>query len=878
LSSGLSDKGKSSFRDVLIRTLHLATLWTVAVAQPLLDLLSHNPEFFIAHKATPFGVALFALIVVFIPILAVFCVEIVAELISASLGRVVHLVLTTLITVVLLAYVTRKVGLDNVAMVSATLVGTATALVFYIKYQGVKSFLTVLSPVTVVAVVLFVFFSPATKIIFPQESGSAATKEKVDAPIVFIVFDEFPVVSLLNREGEIDGKRFPNFKALADTSTWYEHTVAAGQSTVDAVPAILSGKYPGKNKIPTLQDYPNNLFTLFQNSHAPQIKEALTNLCPKEMCEEPADSDSSSWSSIQSMIRDAKVVSAHTVLPTVAASHLPSVSTQWTNFGSSRDSEAINTSSLSQVNRTELPGALLDYKNSERSAATKRAEESGKELPGFDTDPDGSGKPMLFFIHHLLPHGPYNRYPSGSGYNGDSRDSFYGWDPKKGWSSDAEVAKKSQQRHILQVAAIDVILGQRIKKLKQRKQFDDALIVVVADHGISFRPGGNRRNLGHSVEKGNSYQSEVGLVPLIIKAPHQRRGRVYHNLISNIDILPIVAHELKVRLPWKVDGSVPSKSNQRKKFPIRGVLGDQVLIDGQSVLKEHAESLKRQVGLFGDGSISNVYKIGPEPQIIGKKISALTSSEDLFHTGVLSLSSPANGVVKPPESLVVGSVKPIDDKEVTQLAIGINGQIVATTYTDQFAKGADGTVNFSALLPEEAVQTVNNKLSIYRINKDSSTVKLDLLGQFYEDYLLTGHGKSLSMKEVNNGTSVATVTTKGSKGLDGYVDNVTADKASGTTVISGWAGDKENHKLVDGVYIFVDGKFLLRTTTGISRPDVVSIIGDQGLQQSGFSVTVPSDVLKNKGKSGVQVFARVGNAFSELQYTEGYPLAGKKSK
>jgi len=40
-------------RGLLIATLHVAGLWAVAVAQPLYDVVSRSPEFFVAHDARP---------------------------------------------------------------------------------------------------------------------------------------------------------------------------------------------------------------------------------------------------------------------------------------------------------------------------------------------------------------------------------------------------------------------------------------------------------------------------------------------------------------------------------------------------------------------------------------------------------------------------------------------------------------------------------------------------------------------------------------------------------------------------------------------------------------------------------------------------------
>ena len=46
-----------------LAALHIASLWCIAVAQPLFDVLRGSPEFFVAHDATP--AALVGLVLLF---------------------------------------------------------------------------------------------------------------------------------------------------------------------------------------------------------------------------------------------------------------------------------------------------------------------------------------------------------------------------------------------------------------------------------------------------------------------------------------------------------------------------------------------------------------------------------------------------------------------------------------------------------------------------------------------------------------------------------------------------------------------------------------------------------------------------------------------
>ena len=78
-------------------------------------------------------------------------------------------------------------------------------------------------------------------------------------PIVFIILDEFPTTSLLNEHHQIDAVRYPNFAALARNATWFRNTTTVSSATAQAVPAILTGKYPDTGqRLPHAADHPHN--------------------------------------------------------------------------------------------------------------------------------------------------------------------------------------------------------------------------------------------------------------------------------------------------------------------------------------------------------------------------------------------------------------------------------------------------------------------------------------------------------------------------------------------------------------------------------------------------------------------------------------------
>ncbi|HEY6835357.1 MAG TPA: hypothetical protein VI142_02705, partial [Gaiellaceae bacterium] len=86
-------KPEQSFtRTALIRGAQLAVLSGFALAEPLLDILGKNPEFFSVRRSTSGQIVLFALAVTLLPPLALLAVELVVRVFSPRASDVLHLV------------------------------------------------------------------------------------------------------------------------------------------------------------------------------------------------------------------------------------------------------------------------------------------------------------------------------------------------------------------------------------------------------------------------------------------------------------------------------------------------------------------------------------------------------------------------------------------------------------------------------------------------------------------------------------------------------------------------------------------------------------------------------------------------------------------
>ena len=168
---------------------------------------------------------------------------------------------------------------------------------------------------------------------------------------------------------------------------------------------------------------------------------------------------------------------------------------------------------------------------------------------------------------------------------------------------------------MLQAQYADRLVGRLLDALRARGLFDDAVIVVTADHGASFATGeprrpANRANVG-----------AIAPVPFFVKLPGQREGRVDDRAVRTIDVLPTIAKAAGVRLPWQADGMPADERAVDPAAPIDvSHAGEPALTDaarlGAGEAARRASAVEAR--LLRDG----VYAIGPRPELIGRRVAA----------------------------------------------------------------------------------------------------------------------------------------------------------------------------------------------------------------------------------------------------------------
>lgn len=484
--------------------LHIGTLSSLSVAQPVLDLLSQQTEYLVSRQVGVLEASfLIFFLVLAVPGLVVAGTCLTGWAIGAKrwfYGAGIGLL------VVLFGLLVLKTLKPDAGILLAGAVGLlagSTTLV-YDRSSTARRYLTLLSPALLIVPALFLANPSVQSVLNPDTpQGVALDSGRTETPIVMVVFDELPLQSLLDHRGGIDSVRFPNFAGLAEDAAWFRNAATVSPSTQYAVAAMLTGNLPQPDRTarPTRADYPDNLFTWLRNSHRLNVFESTTHLCPASQARA-----SSRVQSLTRLLVDVSLIYLHLVLPEDLTYRLPDIRYGW----------------------------------------TWQLGHPARQFESFLESIPESGEPGLHFIHVQIPHLPWVYLPSGKRYLSGGDISLFG---KRGlWTRDEALVTLAYQRHLLQVGFADRLLGRLLKKLKSHDLYDRSLVVVASDHGVSFRPGGSRRAMTDANFK------NILNVPLLIKAPHQEQGRASDRPTRTTDVLPTIAGILGVPAPWPTDG------------------------------------------------------------------------------------------------------------------------------------------------------------------------------------------------------------------------------------------------------------------------------------------------------------------------------------
>jgi Sulfatase len=697
-------------RDQLTAFLELFVLAGFAVAQPLLDVLGRSPDVLLFRQADPRDIALLALALVLVPPLLLGAPEVLAGLLGRRVHRLVHLLMVAVLLGLLGLEVAKRIpALHGPALVVlGGLAGLGGGLL-YARADAARRWLRWLWPAPIAFLLVFLLLSPAAEALrSPPDHAVAAgaSRSGSQGPIVVVVMDEFPLRSLLDHRGRIDRRLYPNFARLSGESTWYRNATAVSGLTSSAMPAMLTGRYPAEDRLPVASQYPFNLFTLLSRSYRYQLRvlEGTSQLCPPSSCPDakrpgrdeglPAQ-DPRIQGGLRGVLRDS--------------------ARAWTRLASpwERGQDPIASLEETTVDAAAGPAATADLA---RRAQLVKGYTRGVGFKRFLSSirPAGpAGQRVLYFAHLLIPHQPWKYLPSGRKY--PERTLGSGGPSDGRWTSEPWPVQSIHQRHLMQTAVADRMLGELVERLRATGLYDDSLLVVTADHGMAFQPGEPARG-----SVGDATAPDVLWVPLFIKRSGQRAPSTTDVNWEHVDLLPTITALMGVRVPWPADGvpwanpSAGGRTRSEKWF--YPMPGDRRVLEGPANQAAALHGVTDRLLRPGDGYLG-WFRTGRHAGLIGRRVDELPvvgsggtarviGLDDYRHVDLASGTVPAHVGGRlvsaapglPPRPAVVAAVN------------GVIGGI-----SDTFASGDPRPTWFAAMVPDSLMRQGANRLELFAL-------------------------------------------------------------------------------------------------------------------------------------------------------------------
>ncbi len=261
----------------------------------------------------------------------------------------------------------------------------------------------------------------------------------------------------------------------------------------------------------------------------------------------------------------------------------------------------------------------------------------------------------------------------------------------------------------------DALVGRLRARLAAAGLYDRALIVITADHGVSFRPGERLRRFSRNTA------AEIASVPFIVKVPAAADGpapgAVDDTNVETIDVLPTVAHVLGVSVPWRVDGrTLVGRAAPRpdKQFSFNSAAA-KARLTVEEIASARDALVRRQSDVFGDDSWPaftlpelrplvgrEVASLGPVPP--ANDVEIIVERREAFAT--INLGSP-----ELPAQLF-GRFAGADASAASHLllAVALNGRIVATT------RAWPGGLRWAAMLPPDRFRSGANDIDVFVVD------------------------------------------------------------------------------------------------------------------------------------------------------------------
>jgi hypothetical protein len=262
------------------------------------------------------------------------------------------------------------------------------------------------------------------------------------------------------------------------------------------------------------------------------------------------------------------------------------------------------------------------------------------------------------------------------------------------------------------VGYTDRLVGKFLRRLHRTGLWNKALIVVTADHGISYRGGDlrrrpTRRNL-----------AELAFTPLFVKLPGQQQGRIDDDRhVQTVDILPTIADVLGIKIPWHTDGtSALAGGPGSSRVDVASVTAPYT-----AALAQRRASLARQLDVLGSGSWGpQLAGTGRYRGLVGKPVASLqivgsasgSATIDAIGSKLLRAFPKRSQLVPSPLTGPVSGLHTGDS-----IAFALDGRIAAVSVVYRGPR-------FSELVPESAFRPGRNSVRAFVVSGAPSAPQL----------------------------------------------------------------------------------------------------------------------------------------------------------
>mgnify|MGYP001814666972 FL=1 len=336
---------------------------------------------------------------------------------------------------------------------------------------------------------------------------------------------------------------------------------------------------PGTVASPSYVDFPDTIFSLLADTHDLRVTEPYTGLCPPTTCPTPDLAEQAGTARV--LVDDAK--------------------SYWTDR-------------LRRVPvKFEVPWVITE--------ASVAVEEFLPDLPA------AGDEPTVAFLHLLSPHQPWNRLGDGRAYEAPAW-VFQDLAENDTWRNEYAAAQ-SRVRHLQKLQYTDLLLGDLLDEMEAGGAWNDTMLVVVGDHGISFTAHQEPRYVSPENE------AQTMWAPLFVRRPAQKTGETTDRRVQSIDVAPTIAAGVGVEVPFEMDGTAITTDGE----PISRSYVD---VEGAEVpLAESGfdEMLDLPPGRADDSPLG-LWKGGPLGVLVGESLDGPAARTVRAEQGSVAVSRP----------------------------------------------------------------------------------------------------------------------------------------------------------------------------------------------------------------------------------------------